>query len=44
MVKSFLGKELVKLRESIGREAMNDLIRVSWDSAIQKKLKEENET
>ena len=41
---SFLGKELVKLRESIGREAMNDLIRVSWDSAIQKKLKEENET
>ena len=41
---SFLSKELVKLRESIGREAMNDLIRVSWDSAIQKKLKEENET
>jgi len=41
---SFLSKELVKLRESIGREALNDLIRVSWDSAIQKKLKEENET
>ena len=41
---SFLGKELVKLRESIGREAMEDLIRVTWDSAIQKKLKEENET
>ena len=36
---SFLSKELVKLRESIGREAMNDLIRVSWDSAIQKKTK-----
>jgi len=41
---SFLGKELVKLRESIGRDAMEDLIRVTWDSAIQKKLKEENET
>ena len=41
---SFLGKELVKLRESIGRDAMEDLIRMTWDSAIQKKLKEENET
>ena len=40
---SFLGKELVKLRESIGREAMEDLIRVTCDSAIQKQLKEENE-